>query len=92
MVLDQSIFTALLLQHIGTRLVIGQHVAATETVNRLFRIAHHDHTAGFDPVRITPDFSQQIILILVGILKFIDQNQWITCLYKLGKTLTLLSL
>ena len=92
MVLHQGIFAALFMQHIGMCLVIGEHIAATETVNCLFRITDHNHAAGLHPVGITPDLGQQIILILIGVLKFIDQNQRITCLHKLGKTLPLLAL
>ena len=92
MVLHQGIFTTLLVAYISVCLVISQHVAAAETVNCLFRITDHNHATGLHPVGITPDLGQQIILILIGVLKFIDQNQRITCLHKLGKTLSLLAL
>ena len=84
-IVAQAVLPSLFGQHIGTGFVIGQHVAATEAVNRLFRISDHNHAALHIALLVAPDPRQHIVLILVGILKFIHQNQGITGLHKLGK-------
>ena len=91
-VVDQFIFTPLLRHNILIGIQECQHVAATEAINRLFTVTHHNHATFLVTLWMPPDARQHIILILIGILKLIHQNQWITCLYKYRKMLSLFAL
>ena len=73
-VMHQLILTPLLGHNILIGIQEGQHITTTETINRLLTVTHHNHATFLVTLWMPPDARQHIILILIGILKLIDQN------------------
>ena len=74
MIMTQAVFLTALGQHICMGFVVGQHVAAAKAVNGLLWVTNHDHTTLLITLGIPPNTRQHIVLILIGVLKLIDQN------------------
>lgn len=69
------------------RVQVGEYIAAAKAVDRLFRIADHDHS---DALMAVINGLQNRVLQRVGILKFIDQRPRPAATQRLGECRPLL--